>query len=88
MSQKVSFIMLQRLSFLLSQKRCILTSQEVNFIMLQKLNKQSVTNSEFYNTGQVIHPSENTIQDNCSKNNKPEGFNVELGVCFSIQGNI
>ena len=88
MSQKVSFIMLQKLSFIMSHKRSILTSRKVEFIILQKLNKQFVINSEFYNTQPVIQPSETTIQDNCLKNNKLSGFNVELGACYSVRGNI
>ena len=67
MSQNMNFIMLQRVSFVMSQKRSIFMSQKVNFIMSQKLNNQFVTNSEFFHTRHVIHPSEFTIQNNCLK---------------------
>ena len=48
------FIMLPRLSFVMSQKRGILMSQSVSFMTPQKLNKQFVTNSGFYNAQHVI----------------------------------
>ena len=46
--------MLQRLSFVMSQKWGILMSQSVSFMTPQKLNKQFVTNSGFYNAQHVI----------------------------------
>ena len=56
MSQKSSYIMSQRLSFLMPHKRSILISQRVKFLLSQKLslNIQYVACSEFQNTWHII----------------------------------